>query len=188
MKARPARRLQGPALPLVGQGWTGLAEGTRLSSRAPGTTLGVKAREPSAGIGAIVRPVLKMGATVDAIEIHPDRAAALRGMAHPALKVHCANFLKVTPAPVYDLILMNPPFSGTHFMDHVKHAWDFLAPVVCHDSCASWPLFVLSAQLKRSLPALRARLNPKRTLRRGRSINAKEPSSTNAANGSDGRS
>jgi hypothetical protein len=34
MKARPARRLQGPSLPLVGQGWTGLAEGTRLSSRA----------------------------------------------------------------------------------------------------------------------------------------------------------
>ena len=110
------------------KGGTADARRIRLSSRAPGTTLGVKAREPSAGIGAIVRPVLKMGATVDAIEIHPDRAAALRGMAHPALKVHCANFLKVTPAPVYDLILMNPPFSGTHFMDHVKHAWDFLAP------------------------------------------------------------
>lgn len=89
---------------------------------------GIRVLEPSAGIGAIVRPVLKMGATVDAIEIHPDRAAALRGMAHPALKVHCANFLKVTPAPVYDLILMNPPFSATHFMDHVKHAWEFLAP------------------------------------------------------------
>ena len=89
---------------------------------------GTRVLEPSAGIGAIVRPVLNMGATVDAVEIHPDRAAALRGMAHPALKVHCANFLKVTPAPVYDLILMNPPFSGTHFMDHVKHAWDFLAP------------------------------------------------------------
>ena len=23
---------------------------------------------------------------------------------------------------------MNPPFYGTHWMDHVRHAWDFVAP------------------------------------------------------------
>lgn len=89
---------------------------------------GTRVLEPSAGVGAIVRPLLRMGARVDAIEVHPDRAEALRGLAHPALSVQCANFLKVAPAPVYDMVLMNPPFSGTHWADHIRHAFDFLAP------------------------------------------------------------
>lgn len=47
--------------------------------------------------------------------------------------------------------------------------------VVCHDNCAFGPLFLLSSQLKRPLPALRSRLNPKWTLRRRGRIEAKEP-------------
>jgi hypothetical protein len=30
--------------------------------------------------------------------------------------------------PVYSAVLMNPPFFGTHWMEHVVHAYDFLAP------------------------------------------------------------
>lgn len=84
--------------------------------------------EPSAGMGAFVRPLLERGAQVDAFEIHPDRAAALEGIANPDLRVRCANFLTVLPEPVYDAAVLNPPFCGTHHLDHVRHAFDFLKP------------------------------------------------------------
>lgn len=89
--------------------------------------------EPSAGDGAIVREVLKTGARVDAVEVHPTRVAALRGIQrnHPngaRLNVQEANFLHVPAAPIYDYVVMNPPFCGTHWMAHVRHAFDFLKP------------------------------------------------------------
>lgn len=52
----------------------------------------------------------------------------LQAIGHKDLKVTCANFLRLTPAPVYDHVVMNPPFSGTHWMAHVIHAFDFLKP------------------------------------------------------------
>ena len=55
------------------------------------------------------------------------RAAALEAIAHPALRVSCANFLSVAPEPIYDAVVMNPPFEGTHCLDHVRHAYDFLS-------------------------------------------------------------
>ncbi|WBU58589.1 DUF4942 domain-containing protein [Paracoccus sediminicola] len=87
-----------------------------------------KVLEPSAGIGALVRPLLAQGANVDAIEVHPDRAEVLRGIAHPALSVKCANFLKLPARPIYDCVVMNPPFYHTTWADHVRHAFDFLKP------------------------------------------------------------
>lgn len=87
-----------------------------------------KVLEPSAGTGHMVRHLLAKGARVDAIEIHPDRVAALRGMGHARLEVAEANFLTVRPRPVYDFVIMNPPFYGTHWMHHVQHAYEFLAP------------------------------------------------------------
>ena len=87
---------------------------------------GMRVLEPSAGVGGLVKPMLAKGAQVDAIEIHPDRAAALEAIAHPGLRVRCANFLNVAPEPIYDAVVMNPPFEGTHCLDHVRHAYDFL--------------------------------------------------------------
>lgn len=90
--------------------------------------VGQRVLEPSAGVGAICRKALRMGALVDAIEVHPARAEALHGLGHDALSVQCANFLNVAARPVYDRVLMNPPFDGTHWADHVRHAFDFLKP------------------------------------------------------------
>lgn len=104
---------------------------------------GMRILEPSAGMGGLVKPLLAKGAQVDAIEIHPDRAAALEAIAHPALRVTCANFLNVKPEPIYDAVVLNPPFEGTHCLDHVRHAYDFLCDV---DSSGIWPfgsIFVL---------------------------------------------
>lgn len=67
---------------------------------------------------------------VDAVEVHPGRVAALRQMArrYPGLNVREANFLQLTPTGDYDAVLMNPPFYGTHCLEHVMHAFDFLKP------------------------------------------------------------
>lgn len=89
---------------------------------------GMRVLEPSAGVGNLVWPLLDKGALVDAIEIHPDRAAALQGRQHPGLTVRCANFLSMQPQEIYDAVVMNPPFAGTHYMDHVMQAWAFLKP------------------------------------------------------------
>lgn len=89
---------------------------------------GDRVLEPSAGIGNIVKALLTKPVIVDAIEIHPGRSDTLVGMANPLLKVTCANFLQVRASPVYDWVMMNPPFAGKHYMDHVRHAFDFLKP------------------------------------------------------------
>lgn len=84
--------------------------------------------EPSAGTGHIVRELLARGATVRAIEVDAGRVAALRGIPSMAIDVQQANFLQVYAVPRYKYVVMNPPFSGTHWMSHVRHAYDFLAP------------------------------------------------------------
>lgn len=104
---------------------------------------GCRILEPQAGIGNIVRPLLAQGALVDAVEIHPGRADALMGIAHDGLHVACTNFLTLRPDPVYDLVVMNPPFAGTHWMRHVRHAFDFLKPVDSSDICPFESIFVL---------------------------------------------
>ena len=86
--------------------------------------------EPSAGDGAIVRVLLSHRARVDAVEVDPGRVAQLRLIerTNPRLTVQHANFLQTAARPVYTHVVMNPPFNGTHYMQHVMHAFDFLAP------------------------------------------------------------
>lgn len=88
---------------------------------------GMRVLEPSAGVGDIVRALLKAGAHVDAIEVDPSRVAALKALPWQRfLNVRHANFLAVKPVPAYQVVVMNPPFYGTHYMQHVMHAFEFL--------------------------------------------------------------
>lgn len=93
--------------------------------------------EPSAGEGALLEAIRnKFGDwhkdwQCDAYEVHRGRAAtaAARLAVDPRVNVRVANFLEVEPpaeGKLYDAVVMNPPFSGTHWMHHVRHAWDFL--------------------------------------------------------------
>lgn len=85
--------------------------------------------EPSAGLGRIAKPALAVGHHVTCVEIHPERAAALRGL--PGLKrVICGDFFDQTPTQLgkFDAIAMNPPFDRWRDVDHVTHAMQFLAP------------------------------------------------------------
>lgn len=93
---------------------------------------GQRVLEPSAGTGALVRAILarSAGATIHAIEVDPGRADLLAYLARsePRVTVQRANFLALPPNPVYDLVVMNPPFHGTHWIDHVVRAMDWLRP------------------------------------------------------------
>jgi Dimethyladenosine transferase (rRNA methylation) len=69
--------------------------------------------EPSAGQGALVKPLLERGCHVDAWEIDPGNAAALGELAHAGLTVCEADFL-ASPgwgcSFRYDLAMLNPPY------------------------------------------------------------------------------
>ncbi|MFN3200063.1 MAG: DUF4942 domain-containing protein [Bradymonadia bacterium] len=106
----------------------------RLLDGAPSRIL-----EPSAGEGALLEALRDRFSDwhtewrCDAYEVHEGRArtARLRMAADPRFKVQVANFLDVpTPSAgrLYDAVVMNPPFAGTHWMHHVRHAWSFLRP------------------------------------------------------------
>jgi SAM-dependent methyltransferase len=81
--------------------------------------------EPSCGDGRIMDAVRARGHRVFGIEYHAGRAAEARGKGHDVLT---ANFLECPPKPEYDLVLMNPPFYGRHYVKHVRHALRFLKP------------------------------------------------------------
>jgi predicted RNA methylase len=89
--------------------------------------------EPSAGDGAIVRKLLREGYVVLAVEVDEGRAAQLQALAREwppgRLDVERGNFLAYpTARPVAEAVVMNPPFYGTHWMEHVMHAFELLAP------------------------------------------------------------
>lgn len=78
--------------------------------------------EPSSGTGALVRAVLDYApaAVVTAYEINPSLAR------HTGAT--CADFLTVEPQPIFDAVVMNPPFAGCAEVAHVMHAGKFLRP------------------------------------------------------------
>lgn len=97
--------------------------------------------EPSCGNGAIMDSImvaakenykesLKWGRKEDlklpeiyGIEYDSNRASLARINGH---NVVCANFLEVQPTQKYDMVFMNPPFYGKHYLKHVNHAMKFL--------------------------------------------------------------
>jgi predicted RNA methylase len=96
---------------------------------------GQRVLEPSVGGGALVLAAAKVAAVrVDAFDIDPSVAAKIevvRGAAANAgtlILVQVGDFLEVVPDPIYDAVLMNPPFQKEQDMQHVAHAWEFVKP------------------------------------------------------------
>lgn len=87
---------------------------------------GMRVLEPSAGHGALAEPALDLHAQVDCVEVDPARVEALRNIGPFGLA--CADFLGEKPAPVYDRVVMNPPFTKGQDIRHVMHAAKFLKP------------------------------------------------------------
>jgi predicted RNA methylase len=88
---------------------------------------GMAVLEPSAGEGAIAGPVAAAGCEVDCVEYAEQRAAVIEAGGY-ARRVKVADFLTLDADPVYDRVLMNPPFAGKADIHHVTHALKFLRP------------------------------------------------------------
>jgi predicted RNA methylase len=90
-------------------------------------TEGLKVLEPSAGRGALVRAV-SMAATASTISVAERLSAnceALRALNRCA-EVVPGDFCMMEPQPVYDRVVMNPPFSRQQDIRHVSHAYRWL--------------------------------------------------------------
>jgi hypothetical protein len=82
--------------------------------------------DPSAGAGDICLAVRELGVLiVDCFEINSDLRQALTLFGFPPLGW---DFLEATPRPIYDRVVMNPPFSKDAYIDHVRAAYHWLAP------------------------------------------------------------
>lgn len=85
-----------------------------------------KCLEPSAGSGAIALALRDKGLThIDCVESYYGLRQALELQ---DFDVVGDDFLSMEPRPVYDKILMNPPFCKNAYVEHIRHAYKFLAP------------------------------------------------------------
>lgn len=96
-----------------------------------------KVLEPEAGAGDLALFIRATTPHVDVGEIHPLMQQIL--LLHGFNLVH-ADFLFTNPNPIYDRIVMNPPFSAD--IQHILHAYQFLAPdgILVSLVSASWKL------------------------------------------------
>jgi len=91
--------------------------------------------EPSAGHGALAVACLERGAKhIDCVEINPDAYRILNHKLHlnaqrkGSWNVHCCDFLGWSPSPIYDRVVMNPPFTKGQDLKHIQQAIKFLRP------------------------------------------------------------
>jgi hypothetical protein len=85
--------------------------------------------EPSAGEGHIAKVIWELPGIapwhVMCIERDAVRAETCW---RKALYTECGDFLAYPPDPFFTRVYMNPPFESGQDIDHVRHAYDFLAP------------------------------------------------------------
>lgn len=90
---------------------------------------GHRVLEPSAGTGRLVAAALAHEpAGVMAIEINLAVADQLRTRFPEHVAVQCADFLNGTDWGKFDRVVMNPPFTKSQDIDHVRHAFGCLKP------------------------------------------------------------
>lgn len=83
--------------------------------------------EPSAGTGNLARAAVAKGGIVDCVEYQAELAEQLRASGLYR-DVRRGDFLAIEPTPIYDRVIMNPPFDRERDIDHVMHALKFLKP------------------------------------------------------------
>lgn len=84
--------------------------------------------EPSCGDGALLRAIRERwaAAVIRAYEIDEGAAAYARTHCTGPLMVHTQDFLTAKAEPVFDYIVMNPPFQNGQAKLHIAHALKFL--------------------------------------------------------------
>jgi hypothetical protein len=87
---------------------------------------GMSVLEPSAGEGALADECVRQGAAnVTCCEQHDPYVETLRGKGYP---VRHEDFLEMSPRPVFERVVMNPPFTRNQDVTHVKRALQWLTP------------------------------------------------------------
>lgn len=85
-----------------------------------------KVLEPSAGQGALIQAVRRENpnVTVDCFELMDINRLVLRHV--EGANLIGDDFMAAEPQPIYDKIIMNPPFSRNQDIDHVRRAYEWL--------------------------------------------------------------
>lgn len=88
---------------------------------------GLLVLEPEAGIGNIATLCAAIVGLeyVECYEIQERNCEILQRL---GMRVTAADFLAVMPSPIFDAVVMNPPFEKQQDIDHVLHAYKFLKP------------------------------------------------------------
>lgn len=90
----------------------------------------LKILEPSAGKGALVDAVQRLGMRIDhicAFELNPECVKHLRDKyLDENFVIYQKDFMSAYPLGVFDAVIMNPPFSNGQDVEHVVHAMKFL--------------------------------------------------------------
>lgn len=84
--------------------------------------------EPSCGDGRMMDEIRARGHQVLGYEVHAGRAATARAKGHPVVTGNFLEAMPPGPGHGFDVVVMNPPFYGRHYVKHVRHALLFLKP------------------------------------------------------------
>lgn len=119
---------------------TPAALAAKIANRVPYSEKPYLILEPSAGTGNLASALLKpreithcgklvgnIRHKVDCVEVQEPLAAALRE-SRKFNRVAAGDFLRMPPTPIYDGVVMNPPFDLERDIDHVTWALRFLKP------------------------------------------------------------
>lgn len=93
-----------------------------------GIAEGMEVLEPSAGVGMLALAARDCHGVVTCVEIDEKRFNRLREWVGGSGSFKRCDFLKMAPAPFFDRVVMNPPFSRDQDVRHVRHAAQFLKP------------------------------------------------------------
>jgi 16S rRNA G966 N2-methylase RsmD len=88
---------------------------------------GLLVLEPSAGIGSLADIARREGAEVVCIERQSSLVGILKMKGHHVIH---DDFLDLEPQPIFDCVVMNPPFEKGAAPRHVFHAFKWLKPEV----------------------------------------------------------
>lgn len=82
-----------------------------------------KVLEPEAGIGNIADEIKKYTRNIDVCEQRMDFCELLKLKGY---NIVSNDFLEYQPEPIYDAVIMNPPFANNQDIEHLKHAYTML--------------------------------------------------------------
>jgi len=97
-----------------------------------------KVLEPSIGEGALIVALARKCPQIQVTAYDIDHVAAEKAAGHLDVciaprdgnryVIQVQDFLTVGPGPMFDAVVMNPPFTGGADIKHVTHAWQFVRP------------------------------------------------------------